>query len=94
MPLAHSSWEFYSLLAILCANVFVQVYQIKNINIIKSQTNGLINHTINAIREHMILLGEKAGTEKEQSRIAAKTALADEVAFRLAEAKKSEQDKN
>ena len=83
----------YSLIAfaLLIAFQAFQIWQNAAIksqgNVIEKQTNSLVDHTIQAAEAAMHAKGEAAGVIKEQARVAAKTALADEVAAHLQEIK-------
>lgn len=92
LPTPSTRWEFWGIVAVLVVQSLVQLYQLRQANEIKSttvqikkQTNGLIAETVRSAAAIAHAEGEQKGRLMEQARIAAKQAVADEVAIHLSE---------
>jgi hypothetical protein len=92
MPAPVTRWEFWAVIAYLTIQSLVQLYQLRQASqlkvtseTIRKQTNGLIAETVKNAATIAHSEGEQKGRMQEQARMAAKQAVADEVATHLAE---------
>jgi hypothetical protein len=81
IPAIHNVWEFVFGLAFLCS----QAWQFWVLHRIKKQTNGMVEASVASARQSGVAQGELVGAAREQARVAAKLALANEVESHLAE---------
>jgi hypothetical protein len=91
-PSVETRWQFWGLVAWMIymtigkAIVIWQNHQLaKNEEVIKEQTNGLVDKAVVAAALAGEARGEQKGRIEEQARVAAKLALSDEVAAHLEE---------
>jgi hypothetical protein len=88
-------WEFWAVMGYLTIQTLGQIYSKRQGDRIErqsarieEQTNGLVQHQVDAATIAGHAQGEIAGVQKEQVRVAAKLALSNEVEAHLEEIKK------
>jgi hypothetical protein len=87
-PVPSNGWEFAAIIIFLILQSLVQLFQLRQGNQIKTQTNGLVEAKVKAAEEAAHLAGQQDGILKEQARIRTQLALSNEVNAHLEELKK------
>ena len=99
VPMPETNWQFWAVIAYLTIQSLTQLYQLRQAGQLKAQTSelkkqtdGLVTSSVAMANKEGLARGQIAGAITEQARVAAKLAVADEVAARLESIKQGSTD--